>query len=137
MARGLSRSLIGYDMAGEARWGAIPERADVLQKDGTLTETFSLGDADGATWRVERRYRSGGAEGSIDVDTVVSVDRDRDLLFFPGFVLLPGAGSFGSAKAQAVFCGLEYLGPDDASRSAAISSGSSAARSRESSENPP
>jgi hypothetical protein len=37
------------------------------------------------------------------------VDQDRDVVFLPMFVLLPGVGSFGTAKRQAVFPGLEYL----------------------------
>jgi hypothetical protein len=128
MARGLSRSLIGYATGDVARWTPLPERAEVRPAGEALEEASDCVDADGAVWRVRRVYRPGRVAGSIDVETTVSVDRDRELLYFPAFVLLPGAGSFGATKAQAVFCGLEYLGRDDASRSEADVIGPAAMR---------
>ena len=119
MARGMSRSLIGYSVDDAARWTPLAARADVREESGSLVETSTQTDPDGATWRVQRRYRAAKVDGSVDVETTVSVDRDRELTFFPAFVLLPGAGSFGAAKSQALFCGLEYLGVDAASRSEA------------------
>jgi hypothetical protein len=119
MAVGLARSLIGTGHEGQVRWTPLPGRADVRMESGAIVETSSFADADGATWRVERRYRAGPVDGSINVDVTLSVDRDRELVFFPALVLFPGAASFGAGKSQALFCGLEYLGPNDASRSEA------------------
>jgi hypothetical protein len=128
MARGLARSLVGYATGDAARWTPLPERADVRQAGEALEETSNCVDADGATWRVRRMYRPGRIAGSVEVETTVSVDRERELLFFPAFVLLPGAGSFGATKTQAVFCGLEYLGRDESSRSEADVTGPAAKR---------
>lgn len=119
LAAGLSRSFIGYAHDGAARWVPLPDNATFTDNSPTLDEKTTTSDENGATWRVERRYSPSRTAGAIDVQTTLTVDRDRDLLFFPAFVLLPGAGSFGTAKAQALFPGLEYLGPDDASRSEA------------------
>jgi hypothetical protein len=56
----------------------------------------------------------------IDVRTVVTVDRDRQVYFLPMLVLFPGAGSFGSQKGQALFAGLEYLENEPSSSEADI-----------------
>ena len=129
VARGLSRSLIGYSVADAAHWAQLPDRADVapMARDSTKPPPAPTPTAH---WRVRRRYRPGRVDGSVDVETVVSVDRDRELLFFPAFVLLPGAGWFGATKSQGLFCGLEYLGPGDASRSEADVSARRASRPR-------
>ena len=128
MAAGLSRSLIGYTVGEVARWMPIPERAEVRGAPGLIHESFTCADPDGATWRIDGRYRPARIDGAIDVDTTVWVNRDRELLFFPAFVLLPGAGSFGAAKSQALFGGLEYLGQEDASSSEADVIGPAATR---------
>ena len=59
--------------------------------------------------RAARLFPGASRCGAIDVRTTVEVDEDRDVAFLPIFVLLPGVGSFGTAKRQAVFPGLEYL----------------------------
>lgn len=129
VAAGLSRSFIGYTIGDDARWLPIRESADVREAPGVIHESFSCRDPDGATWRIDRRYGAGRIEGAIDVKTTVLVDRDRELLFFPALVLLPGAGSFGVAKSQGLFGGLEYLGPHDLSGSEADVIGPAAVRS--------
>ena len=70
-----------------------------------------------------RSYSAGPKPGSLSVVNTLEVDRDRQLIFAPMLVLLPGAAadgtSFGRSKAQALLSGLEYLGRDDASSSEA------------------
>ena len=40
-------------------------------------------------------------DASTFYETRVAVDRDRDVVFLPMLILLPGTGSFGASKAQA------------------------------------
>jgi len=104
MAVGLADSCIGYVHDGTVRW--IP------WKDGVR-------DPDGATWRIAQRFAA-GRDGSVAVSVRLAVDRPRDVVFLPALVLLPGAGSFGTAKKQAVFAGLEYLADEPSSSEADI-----------------
>ena len=104
MAAGLAESHIGYVHEGTVRW--IPWR------DGVR-------DPDGAVWRIAQTFTA-GRDGTIDVAVRLSVDRPRDVVFLPALVLLPGAGSFGAAKKQAVLAGLEYLADEPSSSEADI-----------------
>jgi hypothetical protein len=117
VAMGMNRSLVGYWSDGAPRWSELPTKADVRADAGALLESSSWPDGDGATWRLERRYAPGKGPGAVDVETRVTVDRDRDVFFFPALVIFPGAGSFGAQKSQALFAGLEYLDAPDASSS--------------------
>lgn len=122
MAVGLTRSLIGYLHGGEARWVELGESARVEAR-GTaegLRVTASLADPDGGTWSIEQRFSAAGAPGAIDVETRVTVDRERAVVFLPMLVLLPGAGSFGTVKGQGLFAGLEYLENEPSSSEADV-----------------
>jgi hypothetical protein len=129
---------LGSDAAVTARSGV----------DG-VTVTTSLRDPDGATWRIEQRFAAGdrrgagapgtGAQrrkgaaadtsgrrsttpgaGAIDIETRVTVNQERQIIFLPMLVLLPGAGSFGAAKGQGLFAGLEYLDNEPSSSEADV-----------------
>ena len=104
MAVGLAASRIGYVHEGTVRW--IP------WQDGVR-------DGDGATWHITHTFTP-GREGSVDVTVRLAVDRPRDVVFLPAIVLLPGAGSFGAAKKQALLAGLEYLADEPSSSEADI-----------------
>jgi len=104
MAVGLADSRIGYVHDGTVRW--IP------WKDGVR-------DPDGAVWRIAQTFAP-GRDGGVDVAVRLSVDRPRDVVFLPALVLLPGAGSFGASKKQALFAGLEYLADEPSSSEADI-----------------
>src|SRR5262249_23535318 len=65
---------------------------------------------------IEQRFAPGG-RGAIDVETSVTVNRERTVVFLPMIALLPGVGSFGENKQQALFAGLEYLDGDEPSSS--------------------
>ena len=81
--------------------------------------TATVRDEDGAEWSVRQRFAAGKRPGSIDVTVRVSVDQSREAVFLPMLVIVPGLGSFGEAKNQAVFAGLEYLDKNELSSSEA------------------
>ncbi len=47
--------------------------------------------------------------GAIHIKTEVTVDRPRAVFHLPALTLLPGLGTFGEEKSQAVLPGVEYL----------------------------
>ena len=122
MATGWNRAQLCYEAGDSVRWLSLHEVATAsLAKEGNrlrMTRTFR--DPDGATWRIEQVFVPSTHKDAIDVRTVVTVDRDRQVYFLPMLVLFPGAGSFGSEKGQALFAGLEYLENEPSSSEADI-----------------
>jgi len=122
MATGWNRAQLCYEAGDSVRWLSLHEVATAsLAKEGNrlrMTRTFR--DPDGATWRIEQVFVPSTHKDVIDVRTVVTVDRDRQVYFLPMLVLFPGAGSFGSQKGQALFAGLEYLENEPSSSEADI-----------------
>ena len=55
---------------------------------------------------------------AIEVHTECLVDAPRDAVFLPLLLLLPGHGSFGPLKGQALFAGVEYLENEPSSSTA-------------------
>jgi hypothetical protein len=122
MATGWNRAQLCYDAGDTARWLSLHEVATAsLAKEGNrvrITRTFR--DPDGATWKIEQVFAPSAQKDTVDVRTVVIVDRDRQVYFLPMLVLFPGVGSFGSEKGQALFAGLEYLENEPSSSEADI-----------------
>ncbi|MCL5098522.1 MAG: hypothetical protein M1608_13530, partial [Candidatus Omnitrophica bacterium] len=121
MAAGNSKSLVGYVRDRQVRWFALSDHqtksATVQLVNGNLTATVQCKDPDGAQWEIEQVFTP-AREGSINVQTRVTVDQDRAVICLPAFTLLPGLGSFGTNKNQAVFAGVEYLGNEPSSSEA-------------------
>jgi hypothetical protein len=131
MACGNRHAMIGY-LAGEhARWipfgnGAgsrvrvdyqpLTRVADAML-GGTIRVHASTTDPDGAQWEIEQVFALSSA-GTLAVSTRVSADHDRDVLYLPMFTLLPGLGSYGTNKTQALFPGVEYLENEPSSSTA-------------------
>ena len=112
VASGNSQGLIGYLYEGKLRWFSLTNnRANpfaIKTQAGRLAASVRQTDADGARWEITQTFAP-AREGSIDVETRVAVDRERSVLYLPLLTLLPGLGSFGTNKNQALFAGLEYL----------------------------
>ena len=109
MAIGWDSAMIGYVQGGQQRWVDLG-KARVTA--GASSIEAVAGDPDGGTWTYRQSFKAvTGSKpgGAIEVTTAVSVDRDRAVSFLPMLVLLPGAGSFGESKGQALLPGLEYL----------------------------
>ena len=112
-AIGQNRPLIGYLDEGTLRWfdvaAADDKQVSITAQGSSIVSDWHGADANGAHWEIKQQFRPGALAGTIDVETAVSVDQDRQVAFLPMLMVFPGAGSFGRQKGQALFAGLEYL----------------------------
>ncbi len=74
-----------------------------------LTLTFSKLDADGRTWQGSMTYTLRDGADVVKTNCTLSCSMSRSLLAWTGPSLCPGNRSFGEAKSQALFPGLEWL----------------------------
>lgn len=113
MAVGHTGALLGYAAGKQARWlnlGNAPGSQTTAQLDENgLLVSARVTDPDGARWDIQQFFSPGALAGSIDIETRVTADTDRDVLYLPMFTLLPGLGSWGTNKTQALLAGVEYL----------------------------
>ena len=129
VATGHNRPLIGYfdpatarSATGPAvRWLDLAAVATVTTGLDPATKALSveaqLRDPDGGQWRLRQVFRP-GSPAAIDVHTECSVDAPRDVVILPLLLSLPGHGSFGALKGQALFAGVEYLENEPSSSTA-------------------
>jgi hypothetical protein len=130
MAAGHGSPLIGYVRDGQPRWLTVnaPGTTVVVQQagfmpladttqGGTLTARATVRDPDGGQWVLEHNFKLNSA-GSLQVEAVVRCDQDREVLYLPLFTLLPGLGSYGTNKTQALLAGVEYLENEPSSSTA-------------------
>jgi hypothetical protein len=109
-ASGNAHAQLGYLTAGGPRWLPLTNRAQVTVARSVVQVTLAVVDADGAKWRIEQRFQPARRAGGIEVETRVTVDRERRVVFLPLLTLLPGVGAaFGTNKTQGLFAGVEYL----------------------------
>ncbi|HAK95504.1 MAG TPA: hypothetical protein DCM87_10980 [Planctomycetes bacterium] len=131
MAVGWNRPLLGYQHGDKTRWVDLHAQGTtaVEAETGGLMVRTAARDPDGADWTITQRFAPNpNAAGAIDVRTSVRADRDRTVIFAPLLVLLPGAGTYGAAKTQALFAGVEYLDKNEPSSSEADLIGSQSQR---------
>ena len=151
VAIGHTRPLVGYMAPGTGsktvRWVDVSQSATMTAtKDGEeIVVRATCRDPDGATWYLHRAFRP-ALTGAIHVLTTVQSDRDRDIVFLPMFLMLPGLEegkeeardtrqqiqgektSLSMQKTQALFAGLEYLDRNEPSSSEADIRGPGAQR---------
>lgn len=112
VAAGNPQALAGYVLNNQAKWMPFGNAPGGVITSQTLSNGFVLRsestDGDGARWHIEQWFAS-NAPNAIAVETRVSTDRERQLLYVPAFTLLAGAGSYGTNKTQGLLAGLEYL----------------------------
>ncbi len=123
-AIGQERPMLAYLAAGQLHWLDLANAANKtfsLRRQGSgLRSKLEATDAEGARWTMEQRFRPGRMPGSIDVDTDLTVDQDRQVAFAPLLVVFPGVGSFGQKKGQGLLAGLEYLEDEPSSSEADV-----------------
>jgi len=121
MACGHQDELIGLVFDGQPQWLNLKDAKVTFQnrRKGSLTTTAVVSDARGAKWEIQRRIKP-GPQGTLLVETRVKVDKDRDVVHIPWLTLFPGLGTFGRAKYQGLFAGLEYLCDEPSSSEADI-----------------
>lgn len=123
-AIGQNQPLIGYVIEGKLRWfelsGAKEKQIKVTAEGSSVTCRWEGLDPDTARWQLDYQFRPGPLAGSIDIETRVGVDRDRQVAFLPMLMIFPGSGSFGAAKGQGLLAGLEYLENEPSSSEADV-----------------
>ena len=72
-------------------------------------------DLDGVEWRFSARFQLDEHSNQIQVDYRLESGQARQALNWQGPGLLAGEGSYGAAKEEALFAGLEYLLDDEPS----------------------
>ena len=78
------------------------------RQDNALLCVASHRDADGRAWRISRSFQAQNGN-AIAINTTIMLSAAADMINVPWLTLFPGLGSFGSAKDQALFAGVEYL----------------------------
>ena len=111
-AVGHTEGLIGYVLNDQVRWStprmSPGHTVSVKQAGDGLKVDSSWRDADGARWSWTQTYAP-VADEAIAVESSISVDQDRSVLYLPFFTLFPGVGANGTNKNQALLPGVEYL----------------------------
>jgi hypothetical protein len=122
MGTGFTHPLAGYMLAGRLHWLDLHKKAQVTvqqEESGAITVKATAMDEDGGRWRIQQRFEPEGSASALGVDVEITTDKDRSVVFMPMLIVLPGAGSFGEARNQGLFPGLEYLDAPDKSSSEA------------------
>ncbi len=74
-----------------------------------------IADDDGVTWAVSYRFDLANDAAHVDISFSVRTSANRKILRLSGPQILAGEGSFGTARGEGLFCGLEYLLPGESS----------------------
>jgi hypothetical protein len=109
MAVGYDQSLVGYAVGAEQRWFALTNRAEVTRVGEGIQVRWRCLDPEGGHWRFTQSFQGSSRAGGIDVISRVVVDQDRAVIHLPLLTLLPGLGSFGTNKSQALLAGIAFV----------------------------
>jgi hypothetical protein len=120
MAIGNARSLLGYAVGSSNMWIELTNTVKLAKLAGAISATCNFRDRDGAKWQFAQRFKPANPVGGIDIETTVTVDADRAVVYLPMLTLLPGVGNFGTNKTQGVFAGVEYLENEPSSSEADV-----------------
>jgi len=95
----------------------IPEAVEFHQAEGSATVVFSAHqtDLDRVGWHFTFTFTLRPGKPTVEVRYTAQPEAPRELLLFWGPRLHVGEGSFGGAKEEALFPGLEYLGAGERS----------------------
>jgi hypothetical protein len=123
VAVGNQRALLGYLSGRDTRWLSLSPGSShtfTLTTHGAgIAATFSASDPDGGRWTYRQEFVP-GASNTIRLTTSVTADQDRQAIFLPMFMMLPGLGSYGTNKHQALLAGVEYLENEPSSSEADV-----------------
>ncbi|MGB9619424.1 MAG: hypothetical protein ACPL7K_03310, partial [Armatimonadota bacterium] len=95
----------------------LPQGVEMSQSADSASVTFTetQADFDAVTWRFTFRFEVRPGRPMVDVTYTAVPDKPSKLILFWGPRLYVGEGTFGAAKDEAIFPGLEYLGPNERS----------------------
>lgn len=91
---------------------------NVKKAKNSIDAVAVLDESTGARLTLTRHVSPGNIPGSFDVSVTLKSDSDLDVVHVPWLTLLPGLGTFGGSKKQALFAGLEYLADEPSSSEA-------------------
>ncbi|MFP4171754.1 MAG: hypothetical protein ACLFV4_02480 [Candidatus Hydrogenedentota bacterium] len=118
MAASLVNDRIGYAVEDESAFLDLREAdVSVQRMDDELTVEAAIEDAHGGLWTLRRTFRPHPAGRTVEAETAVEVDEDREVFHMPWMTLFPGFETFGESKTQAILPGVDYLGEDEPSSS--------------------
>lgn len=119
MAAGHNRSSIGYWHDGKVQWLNIAgiSRVEWKAEDKRLRVALRFDDPHGGMWQGLQEF-SVEQNAAIEVETTFQVSQDREVIWLPSLLLLPGLHTYGLKKQQALFAGLEYLEDEPSSSNA-------------------
>ncbi|UCE50099.1 MAG: hypothetical protein JSW47_08045, partial [Phycisphaerales bacterium] len=123
VASGCDSELIGLLLDERPEWLGLKEaKLEFLNQPerDIFTTIATIEDSEGAKWQIRRTVRPAKQQGTLIVETELSVDSDRDVLHIPWLTIFPGLGTFGPSKSQGLFAGLEYLCDEPSSSEADI-----------------
>ncbi|NMA47495.1 MAG: hypothetical protein GX945_13125 [Lentisphaerae bacterium] len=102
-------AIVVLNAVGQVACIALNELELNWERQGNaLRCTASHQDADGRTWRISRSFQAQYGN-AIAIHTSIRLSAAADIVNVPWLTLFPGLGSYGSAKDQAIFAGVEYL----------------------------
>ena len=123
MGIGYNNELIGILFEDESQWLDLSKaKTNIRQiRNGSeiLIEAIAS-DGNGGQWKISRRFTAEKVEGTIAVETEVSVNKNRSVIRLPWLTLFSGVGTFGQSKHQGLLAGLEYLADEPSSSTADI-----------------
>ena len=111
-----NRPRFSYLVGRAQRW-TTPRDATVEATARDLVSRAQWTDEDGATWRVEQRFRP-SRPAALSVSTRVEVDQPRRIAYLPTLILMAGLGSYERRKSQGLLAGVEYLEDEPSSSTA-------------------
>ncbi|MBC7327312.1 hypothetical protein H5T87_04260 [bacterium] len=101
-----------YSLAGERKtlpiYASSP-KPTTKGDEASLTFSTLFKDKENGNWRFQLVLTLGKGKDTLKADYSLTCDKDRDVLLFEGPLLYAGEGSFGEAKEEALFPGLEWL----------------------------
>jgi hypothetical protein len=95
----------------------VPKETAIHQDGDAATVVFSetQRDLDRKVWHFTFSFTLRPGAQAVETEYAAQVEERAELLLFWGPKLHAGAGSFGAEKGEALFPGLEYLGPGERS----------------------
>jgi len=123
MAAGYESELIGLVFDESTEWLNLKNaqvRFDGRSGSNGFAGAAIIKDSHGGKWEIRRTVRPSKQEGTLTVETELTVDKDRDIVHVPWLTIFPGLGTFGEKKYQGLFAGLEYLCDEPSSSEADI-----------------
>jgi hypothetical protein len=120
MATGVTCGRIGTLSHGELIWTPLAGAPAHVEASGrSIRALCTVRDREGARWTLEQSFHPLPGRSAIEVVSTVRTDRDRAVAYLPMFTLLPGLGSYGTDRNQAILSGVEYMDKPDVSSSTA------------------